>query len=129
MQETTLSEAQQQIDMLRESAADFVGRTTDMKRLRERRGTLPGYDPAQFRQMAELGWLGIVVPEEHGGLGLGFNEMAVVLQELGKGLMAGPMVATVLAARAHVGDKCRPATLDRVDLFRRRVRSPTRASR
>ena len=99
MQETTLSEAQQQIEMLRESAADFVGRNTDMKRLRERRGTLPGYDPAHLRHMAELGWFGIVVPEAHGGLGLGFAELAVVLQELGKGLMADPLLPAAFAAR------------------------------
>lgn len=52
MQENNLSEAQQQIEMLRESAADFVGRNTDMKRLRERRGILPGYEPEHLRQMA-----------------------------------------------------------------------------
>lgn len=89
----------QQIDMLRESAADFVGRNIDMKRLRERRGVLPGYDPAQLRHMADLGWLGILVAEEHGGLGLGFAEMSVVLQELGRGLMADPLLPTVLATR------------------------------
>lgn len=99
MQENNLSEAQQQIEMLRESAADFVGRNIDMKRLRERRGTLPGYEPEHLRHMAELGWLGIVVPEAHGGLGLGFCELAVVLQELGKGLMADPLVPVAFAAR------------------------------
>ncbi len=99
MQENNLSEAQQQIEMLRESAADFVGRNTDMKRLRERRGILPGYEPEHLRHMAELGWLGIVVPEAHGGLGLGFCELAVVLQELGKGLMADPLVPVAFAAR------------------------------
>lgn len=99
MQENTLSDAQQQISMLRESAADFVGRNTDMKRLRERRGTLPGYEAERLRHMAELGWLGIMVPEAYGGLGLGFAELAVVLQELGKGLMADPMVPTAFAAR------------------------------
>lgn len=99
MQETTLSEAQQQIEMLRESAADFVGRNTDMKRLRERRGTLPGYDPEHLRHMAGLGWFGIVVPEAYGGLDLGFAELAVVQQELGKGLIADPMLQVVFAAR------------------------------
>lgn len=99
MHENNLSDAQQQIEMLRESAADFVGRTTSMKRLRERRGTLPGYDAEHVRHMAELGWLGIVVPEVHGGLGLGFAELAVVLEELGKGLMADPLVPAAFAAR------------------------------
>ena len=107
MQDTTLSEAQQQIEMLRESAADFVGRNTDTRRLRERRGALPGYDPAHLRHIAELGWLGIVVPEAYGGLGLGFAELAVVLQELGKGLMADPLLPTVFAARVlqHGGNE------------------------
>lgn len=99
MQENNLSEAQQQIEMLRESAADFVGRNIDMKRLRERRGTLPGYEPEHLRHMADLGWLGIVLPEAHGGLGLGFSELTVVLQELGKGLMADPLVPVAFAAR------------------------------
>lgn len=99
MQETTLTEAQQQIEMLRESAADFVGRNTDMKRLRERRRTLPGYDPEHLRHMAELGWFGIVVPEAYGGLDLGFAELTVVQQELGKGLIADPMLQVVFAAR------------------------------
>ncbi len=62
-------------------------------------GILPGYEPEHLRHMAELGWLGIVVPEAHGGLGLGFCELAVVLQELGKGLMADPLVPVAFAAR------------------------------
>lgn len=113
MQENTLSDAQQQVEMLRESAADFVGRNTDMKRLRERRGTLPGYEAEHLRHMAELGWLGIVVSEAYGGLGLGFAELAVVLQELGKGLMADPLVPTAFAARVlqHGGNEALKQTL------------------
>ena len=99
MHDTSASEALQQIQMLRESATGFVRGSADMKRLRERRGTLPGYEPVLLRQMAELGWFSILVPEQHGGLGLGFAEMAVVLEELGKGLLGEPMVATVLAGR------------------------------
>lgn len=100
MQTSLQTEAAEQIAMLRESAVDFVGGSTDFKKYRERRRTLPGYDPALVRQMAELGWFGILVPEAHGGLGLGFAELSVVLQELGKGLLADPLVASaVLAGR------------------------------
>ncbi len=88
----------EQLTMLRNSAADFVAGCADLKHLRELRGRLPGYDAAVFRQMAELGWFGILVPESHAGLGLGLPEMAVVLQELGKGLLAEPLVATVVLA-------------------------------
>ncbi|WP_280155377.1 acyl-CoA dehydrogenase family protein [Piscinibacter sp. XHJ-5] len=99
MQDISITEAAEQQQMLRDSAADFVRGRADMKQLRERRGTLPGYDPATVQQMGELGWFAILVPEAHGGLGLALADMAVVLEELGKGLMAEPMVAAVLAAR------------------------------
>jgi alkylation response protein AidB-like acyl-CoA dehydrogenase len=100
MQAIAQTEAAEQIAMLRESAAGFVRGSTDLKKLRERRGSLPGYDLTLVRQMAELGWFGILVPEDHGGLGLGFAELSVVLQELGKGLLADPLVASaVLAGR------------------------------
>jgi len=92
-------ETAEQIKMLRESAADFARRGADMKALRERRRQLPGYDAATLRHIVELGWFGILVPEEYGGLGLGFAEMSVVLQELGKGLMAEPVVSALLAGR------------------------------
>lgn len=100
MQEQNTSEAlQEETSMLRESALDFVRRTADTKKLRERRRSLPGYDVGMRDQMAELGWLGILVPENCGGLGLGFAEMAVVLQELGKGLIADPVLPAVFAGR------------------------------
>lgn len=88
----------EQIEMLRNSALDFTSGSTDHKRLREHRQKLPGYDAALVRKMADLGWFGILVPEEYGGLGLGFAEMSVVLQELGKGLLAEPLLATVVLA-------------------------------
>src|SRR5688500_9480699 len=97
--DTASEERAQQIRMLRESAAAFVAGHADTKKLRERRNPLPGYDPAVCRQMAELGWFGILVPESHGGLGLGFGEMAVVAEELGRGLLGDPIVATAFAAR------------------------------
>lgn len=99
MQENSLSDTQMQIDMLRESAIDYVSRTTDMLALRERRGTLPGYAPAHLQHMAELGWLGILISEDHGGLGLGFAELSVVIHELGKGLMADPLASVAFATR------------------------------
>jgi alkylation response protein AidB-like acyl-CoA dehydrogenase len=85
MLDTNTPEAQQETDMLRESAVDFVRRSMDTKKLQVRRRTLPGYEAATLGHMAELGWLGILVPEAYGGLGLGFAEIAVVLQELGRG--------------------------------------------
>ena len=48
-----------------------------------------------WKQMAELGWPALTVPEEFGGLGLGPVELAVVVEELGRVLAPGPFVPTV----------------------------------
>jgi alkylation response protein AidB-like acyl-CoA dehydrogenase len=99
--QTSLSEERlTQLNMLRDSAAEFVRRNIDFKKYRERREQLPGYDTKHLKQMAEMGWFGLLVPEAQGGLGLGLAEMAMVMQELGRGLMAEPLVAsTVLVGR------------------------------
>lgn len=61
-------------------------------------------DPAVWRQMAEqLGLQGLVVPEEHGGAGMGPVELGIVLEELGRALYVGPFLSTVgFAAQALV---------------------------
>ncbi|MBV9040632.1 MAG: acyl-CoA dehydrogenase family protein, partial [Acidimicrobiia bacterium] len=48
-----------------------------------------------WTQMVELGWPALTIPEEHGGLGLGFVELAVLAEELGRVIAPGPFVATV----------------------------------
>src|SRR3954467_1300401 len=48
-----------------------------------------------WAQMVDLGWPALTVPEEHGGLGLGFVELAVVAEELGRAVAPGPFLATV----------------------------------
>jgi alkylation response protein AidB-like acyl-CoA dehydrogenase len=53
------------------------------------------WDPAGWRELAELGWLGVSVPEEQGGAGLGFLEEAVLFEELGYALYPGPYFSTV----------------------------------
>src|SRR3954447_23493562 len=58
------------------------------------------YDDALWRELSELGWPGIAIAEEHGGQGLGFVELAVLLEELGYALAPSPFLGTVLAAMA-----------------------------
>jgi alkylation response protein AidB-like acyl-CoA dehydrogenase len=54
--------------------------------------------PPAWEKMAAQGWLGLHLPEEHGGQGFGLGELAVVLEELGYALFPGPVLPTVLAA-------------------------------
>ena len=56
------TETAEQLTMLRDSAASFVRDNTDLKALRARRGTLPGFDSGLIRPMGALGWFGILVP-------------------------------------------------------------------
>jgi alkylation response protein AidB-like acyl-CoA dehydrogenase len=62
-------------------------------------------DDALWRELCELGWPGVAVGEEHGGLGLGAVELAVLLEELGYAVAATPFLGTALAALAirHAG--------------------------
>jgi 3-oxochol-4-en-24-oyl-CoA dehydrogenase len=84
--------------LLRDAAVTFA-RRGGIERSRALRATRPGMDAAVWTQMAEQGWLGILVPEELGGQGLGFAELAVVVEELAKTLSPEPVVASsVLSA-------------------------------
>ena len=56
------------------------------------------YDDALWGELAELGWPGIAVAEEHGGQGLGAVELAVLLEELGYACAATPFLSTAVAA-------------------------------
>lgn len=95
--------------LLRDSVADFVTRGTDLARVRRLRGTPAEYDRAVWDKMAELGWLGILVPEQYGGLGLGLTEAAIVAEGLAQVLAPEPFTAAaVLAATAVVGGDNEP---------------------
>jgi alkylation response protein AidB-like acyl-CoA dehydrogenase len=56
------------------------------------------YDDALWREIVELGWPGIAVPEQYGGQGLGAVELAVLLEELGYACAATPFLSTAVAA-------------------------------
>ena len=84
--------------MLHDSVADFVARGTDIKRVRRLRGTEPGFERSVWQQMAELGWLGILVPEQYGGLGLGCTEMAIVASGTARALIPEPLTAAAVLA-------------------------------
>jgi alkylation response protein AidB-like acyl-CoA dehydrogenase len=87
--------------LLADSVADFGARGTDIARVRRLRGSRAEYDRAVWSKMGELGWLGILVPEPHGGLGLGLAEMAIVAKGLARTLAPEPLAAAaVLAATA-----------------------------
>jgi alkylation response protein AidB-like acyl-CoA dehydrogenase len=84
-----------------ELAASVRGVLTSHKALQAARSLLESEDeprPSYWGEMASLGWLGIHLPEAHGGSGAGLLELVVVLDELGRQVAPGPFLPTVLAS-------------------------------
>jgi alkylation response protein AidB-like acyl-CoA dehydrogenase len=86
--------------MLRDAAKAWVQEKSPVTAFRKLRdgGNIDGFDRAAWREMAEMGWTGILVPEEYGGTGLGYVTLGVVLEETGRTLTASPLVSTALTA-------------------------------
>jgi acyl-CoA dehydrogenase len=87
-------------ELIGKTAADFVKEKSPVARFRALRDANDplGFSRALWKEMAELGWVGIVFPEEVGGAGLGLADLAVVLEALGRTLAPEPFLSTVLLA-------------------------------
>src|ERR1700679_352213 len=88
-------------DEHQELASTVRGVLTAHKTLQAARALLESDDeprPSYWSEMADLGWLGIHLPEAYGGSGAGLLELVVVLDELGRQVAPGPFLPTVLAS-------------------------------
>ena len=81
--------------MLRDQARKFLGEKCTTKTVRKVFESSQGYDKNLWKQIAEMGWHGTAIPEEFGGLGLGYLELCVVAEELGRALAPVPFSSTV----------------------------------
>jgi len=86
--------------MLRDTAKDFVASEAPVSHMRALRDAndATGFSRALWKQFAEMGFTGILIPEADGGLGLGHVEAGVVLEEIGRNLSPSPFLATAVAA-------------------------------
>ena len=87
-------------ELLRSEVRKFLDENAPMESVREWAEGDAGFSPGLWKQLAELGWLGLAIPEEHGGAGLDFVTLIVLLEETGRSLFPSPLVSTVLAAKA-----------------------------
>jgi len=83
--------------ILKQSAADFVKKTSPVSRVRKLRDERDpdGFSRTLWSKMAELGWQGILIPEQYGGLSMGYVDLACVLEECGRNLVPEPLLSTV----------------------------------
>ncbi|MBK5292441.1 MAG: acyl-CoA dehydrogenase family protein, partial [Acidobacteriia bacterium] len=90
-----LSETQQ---LLKSSARKFLQTECPIAEVRRLMETPTANDTALWRQISAQGWTGILFPEEHDGMGLGLVETAAAMEEMGRALLPGPYLSTVLMA-------------------------------
>lgn len=91
----SLSEEQ---ELLQQSARGFLQQECPIRVVRAMEQDERGYDLNLWRQMGDLGWLGLVLPEEYGGSGFTMMDMVVLLEEFGRALVPGPFIPTVIQA-------------------------------
>ena len=84
--------------MLRDTARPFIADAAPVKHLRSLRKDATGFSRDLWKQFAEMGFTGILVPEAHGGMGMGHVEAGIVLEEIGRNLTPSPFLTTAVAA-------------------------------
>src|ERR1700676_1441262 len=85
--------------MLEQSIRSFMERRAPRSKIVALQRTELGYEPETWKMIAELGWLGLLIPEQYGGGGASLTDAAVLYQEFGRGPLPGPFFSSgVLAA-------------------------------
>jgi alkylation response protein AidB-like acyl-CoA dehydrogenase len=92
--------------MLKESAAGFLAEKASVADLRVLRDSNSerGFSDDVWREMSDMGWAGIAIPEAFGGLGYGYTGLGLVLEQAGRNLSASPLQSTVLVAASVIGE-------------------------
>lgn len=85
-------------EMLKTAARDFLEKECPKTHVRAMMVDEKGYSPELWKKMAELGWLGLVFPEEYGGAGMRFRDLTILFEEMGRALLPSPFLSTVLLA-------------------------------
>jgi alkylation response protein AidB-like acyl-CoA dehydrogenase len=102
-------------EQLRQTVRRFLENESNEQTVRKLMETERGYDAKTWERMAsELSLLGLIIPEQHGGAGLGPVELGIVMEEMGRVLFCGPYLSTAVLATAallHAADDASKAKL------------------
>ena len=92
----------EQQEMLRKMARDFLISQCPKSLVREMETDSRGYPPELWREIAQLGWLGLAIPTGYGGEGGTFLDSAVLLDEMGRACFPGPFFSTVILGASTI---------------------------
>ena len=87
-------------EMLRKIARDFLATECPRDSVREMIKDEKGYTAELWKKMAELGWMGLIIPEEYGGIGGSFLDIAALLEEMGRACLPGPFFSSLIGTLA-----------------------------
>jgi alkylation response protein AidB-like acyl-CoA dehydrogenase len=87
-------------EILKQMARDFLTTECPKTLVRKLEQSEEGYSPEVWKKMAELGWMGLIIPEEYGGMGYSFQDLVVLLEEIGRNILPGPLIATITSTFA-----------------------------
>ena len=96
-----LNETQQ---MLKNSAQEFLETECTDTYVREMEEDQRGYTPEIWSKIAEQGWLGLIIPEKYGGVELQFQDLTILLEEMGRYMLPGPYFSTVVLGGLSIMD-------------------------
>lgn len=82
--------------LLRSAAVEFLKKECPTTLIREMKNDEKGYPPELWRKMADLGWLGILIPQEYNGIGGNFLDLAILLEAMGEYCLPGPFFSTMV---------------------------------
>ncbi|HVQ57603.1 MAG TPA: acyl-CoA dehydrogenase family protein [Solirubrobacterales bacterium] len=85
---------------IKSTAKDFLASRYKSDRVRELAESEDGFDAAGWKEMAELGWTGLALPEEWGGQGLGIVDLAILFEEMGYALAPSPLLSNTVVGLA-----------------------------
>jgi len=88
-----LSEEQ---EMLKKMASDFLTDNFPKKTVKELEASELGYSPDLWKQMAELGWMGLAFSDKYGGSGMSYLDLMILVEEMGRACLPGPYFSTVI---------------------------------
>jgi len=89
-------------EMLQKTAIDFLSAECPKTKVRELEEDDKGYSPEIWKKMAELGWQGLMIPEEYDGMGMNFQDLTVLLEQIGRNVLPGPFSCTVVEGANYI---------------------------
>lgn len=94
-------------ELIRTTAREFLGTKCGLDRVRELMMSDEAFDRVLWKEMAEMGWTGLGIPDEQGGSGLSLVEMGVLLEEMGRLVTPGPFFASAVLATTAIREIAR----------------------